>query len=92
MKSKSCTVKAGIIEPHSRALELPLLVRLAVSFFSPAPAEGGNPVSGAPPSYPKGNFERLSTRFNYSGYGTSMLPGYVPPPSGFLLYRFCRIH
>ena len=52
MKSKPCTVRTGVIGPHARTLELPLLVRPAMFFFSPVSAEGGKP-GAIPPSYPK---------------------------------------
>ena len=69
--SRRCTsVFTRTIEPHARTLELPLLVRSG-SFFlfllSQGRAEGGSFRCALALLSKRGNFGRLSARFNYSG-------------------------
>ena len=68
------TVFTGIIEPHARTLELPLLVRSGSFFFFSCPKPGlRGPVFAvrSPPLSKRGNSRRLSVGFNYSSkYGT----------------------
>jgi len=62
----------GIIEPHARTLELPLLARAgAFSFFFCLNLSlRGQFSQCARPPIQEGNFGRLSARFNYSSpYG-----------------------
>ena len=67
------TVFTGIIEPHARTLELPLLVRsgnVFLFFLSGAQAEGVSFGCALAPLSKRGNFGRLSAWFNYySKYG-----------------------
>jgi len=63
------TVRTGIIEPHARTLELPLLVWSDTFFFfslSQARSEGVSFRCPLALLCKRGNFGRRSARFNYS--------------------------
>jgi len=78
------TVRTGIIEPDFWKLELPFLVRSTIFCFFcffclKSGAEGAGFRSALEPLSKRGNFRRLSARFNYSSsYGRSGLP--LAPP------------